>query len=98
MEIIFKIVKSIIKLESVSLYQDKNNHLTDKLQELGLIDKKRQFTGRNDIKIIYIHPKNTKKDKNCIDFNSISGWLLTNHKDDDFCTQLALVLLKWAND
>lgn len=93
-----KIIKGILKISNVSTYTKKYNHLKEKLQKVGLLDNKFEYSGKNkNLEIIYVQPSNHKKENLIIDFNWIANWL-EKDKKDTFKVELANALKIWSND
>lgn len=92
------IIQGIMKISKVTSYKNKYNHLKDKLISLNLISGDNSFTGKNEIKIIYVQPANIKNDLLCIDFKWISNWLESKKDKDKFETYFANALKVWAKD
>jgi len=93
-----KIINGILSISNASAYTKKYNHLKDKLQKVGLLNDKFEFSGKNkDLEIIYVQPSNHNKENLVIDFNWIADWL-EKDKKDTFKNELATALRIWSND
>lgn len=92
------IIQGITKISRASSYKKKYNHLKDKLIKNNLISDNNSFIGKNEIKNIYVQPKNIKNDLLCIDFRWISNWLESKKEKDTFEKYFANALKVWAID
>jgi len=94
-----KIVNGILKISSVSTYIQKYSYLLDKLKTLKILNEDNMYTGRSDeIKIIYLQPRNEDNEKNCIEFLQVAEWLERNNGKDGFESYFASALRMWAMD
>ncbi len=93
-----RLINGILKIATVSSYIKKYNHLKSKLQSVGLLNERFEYSGKNkDLKIIYVQPSDLNKENNVIDFNWIADWL-EKDLNDDFKTELANALRIWSKD
>ena len=97
------IIEGIISISKATSYKyrDKYEHLLGKLRNLGIIDDEKNFTSSKDeIKVIYIQPREPEKEKGerVIDFKSIAEILRKKYPEDDFIKEFAEALEVWAED
>lgn len=93
------IVDGILRISQVSSYEQKYQHLTDKMRVLGLLNENKDYVGQfNDIKILYVQPIDKEKNGNCIEFKWIADWLERKSTLDDFESNLILALREWSKD
>jgi hypothetical protein len=93
------IVEGVSKIAKVSPYREKYKHLLSKLHRLGILDENGTYSGKSDeIQVVFVQPNNKDGNEKCIDFEWISGWLLTNYPGSEFETNLGNALEDWAND
>jgi hypothetical protein len=93
------IVEGILQIASVSSYKKKYNHLTSKLQSVGLLNSQMLYSGMNpSFEIVYVQPSNHKNEELVIDFAWIAKWLENKHTSSEFVLEFAKTLRAWAAD
>ncbi len=94
-----KILEGILKISSVSTYKKKYNHLKNKLQVLGLLDREFAIVKKNSaIEIVYVLPSTLPNKRNVIDFIWIAKWLQNKADKGLFEKELANALVLWSKD
>jgi hypothetical protein len=94
-----KIIDGVLRIANVSSYKTKYIHLKDKLRNVGLLNEKFDYSGKNKgLEIIYVQPSNYQNEKLVIDFNWIADWLDKKSTNDSFDKELANALRKWSED
>lgn len=93
------IVEGILQISKVSSYKKKYNHLTSKLQAVGLLNEKMLYSGMNpSIEIVYVQPSNHKGEESVVDFVWMSKWLEDKYINSEFAIEFAKALKVWAAD
>lgn len=93
------IIEGILQIASVSSYKKKYDHLIAKLQNVGLVNEKKNYSEVNPaFEIVYVQPSNPKKEESVIDFLWISNWLKEKYPYSEFEIEFAEALKLWADD
>lgn len=93
------IVEGINDISKASNYKKKYNHLLNKLKSLGLLNENGIFSGQSEeIRIVYVQPRNKDGEKNCIEFSQVAEWLEKKGSIDCFESYFAAALRLWAVD
>jgi len=93
------IVEGIICISKASTYKMKYSHLLNKLKSLRLLDESGVYVGQSEeIRVVYVQPRNKDGAKNCIGFSQVAEWMKRKGGIDSFESHFVAALNEWAKD